>query len=155
MPSSRFCSLIACAGQTLPSASSGQALSVAFDRDFDCFDFDSDREGHDVQSCRFRLHPEEAEPLVIESDSLQRACPEPAGGTYATASDIDLMPLSTDEIPKRAASPVRNLLSLTRDLTHLLPHRSRLESLPLDSAWSPTASPSGRQTARNRFAGAL
>jgi len=37
-----------CVGQTLPSAGAGQALSVAFDVDFD---FDSDRGGHDVQPC--------------------------------------------------------------------------------------------------------
>jgi hypothetical protein len=52
-------------GRTLPSASSGQALSVAFDFSFAVgldSDFDPDREAHDVSVVSVPpCHPEEAE----------------------------------------------------------------------------------------------
>ena len=73
-------------GRTLPSASSGQALSVAFDFALDLdSDFDPDREGHDVSVVSVPpCHPEKAE------SHAERATPDEGPMQLATISPNDV-----------------------------------------------------------------
>jgi hypothetical protein len=78
----------ACVGRTLPSASSGQALSDVFDFDlaFDlAFDFDSDREGHGFsRAAKLRIKSTRLQPLraVLAVEPQREMVPVPSVPTF-------------------------------------------------------------------------